>query len=87
MSKLWMLILALCLLAGCGGTQNDRTDGAGVTTPPRITQELLPEPEDGEVTDRNGIIGDEDRKENAGDPGVKSGNTQTARKRSVGTVR
>ena len=79
MKRSMALFLAAALLAllltGCGELRTDKPD-ATATPGPEITvipESMMPKPEDGVVTDGNGVIGDENRVSGAvGTPGSTS---------------
>ncbi|MBE6998458.1 MAG: hypothetical protein E7427_09875 [Ruminococcaceae bacterium] len=68
MKKAMVYILALtlaftALLAGCGETRGTGSDTAAPSATPQATvlpENMMPDPEDGEVNDRDGIITDDD---------------------------
>ena len=73
-SCVFAALLLCAALTGCGGdrgvTQPSPTPGAsvspspvptpGASTLPEVTDELLPDPEDGEVRDEDGVITEDD---------------------------
>ena len=83
MKKAMIYICALtlafsALLAGCGETRRTDGDAAKPTATPKLTilpETMMPDVEDGEVRDRDGIITDNDSGNGSNERGKGIGNS------------